>query len=96
MPMNEPMLAPNLEPSRNARNVEAARLFDRPYVCSGLDLYRVKDMTLVIEEIYTILCQTFGSVSCSIAQTGRLESDNTKTVDLRQTSFFLHALARSL
>ena len=94
--MNEPMLAPNLEPSRNARNVEAVRLFDRRYVCSALDLYSVKDMTLVIEETYTILCQPLGSVSCSIAQTGRLERDNTKTVGCGQTGFFLHALARSL
>lgn len=73
MPMNEPLLVPNLEASADARNVEAVRLFDRRCIRAALDLYRVEKKVLAIKETDTIRDQLAPPCSRPVTQSGCLK-----------------------
>jgi hypothetical protein len=57
MPVNEPLLVPEVETCPDARNIAAVRLFDRRLVSIALYLDRIKDPITVVDEVHAIAGQ---------------------------------------
>jgi hypothetical protein len=54
VPMNEPVLVPDIETSSDARDVETVRMLDRRLVCIVFHHRRVEDALAVIDEMYAV------------------------------------------